>query len=86
MKAFITVTDTFGGEPNYGWVRKKLITFPDNPSDLALIRRAKKAININGVPCYTSIHGAGIDMRPINGANWIAFIDFVDDEETEDNV
>jgi hypothetical protein len=82
MKAFITVTDTFGGEPNYGWVRKKLITFPDNLSDLALIRRAKKAVNINGVPCEISNYGDSIEIRPRHKyCHWVAFID---DFTTED--
>jgi hypothetical protein len=83
MKAFITVTDTFGGEPNYGWVRKKLITFPDNLSDLALIRRAKKAVNINGVPCEVFGYGDSIEIRPRKKtSNWVAFIDeFITEEE-----
>jgi hypothetical protein len=86
MKAFITVTDTFGGEPNYGWVRKKLITFPIGLSDLALIRRAKKAVNISGVPCDTFGYGDCIEIRPRKKtSNWVAFIDeFITEEE--DNV
>jgi hypothetical protein len=85
MKAFITVTDTFGGEPNFGWVRRKLITFPDNLSNLALIRRAKKAININGVPCNTWNCGDSIEITPRHrGSNWIAFIDgFTNEEVTQ---
>jgi hypothetical protein len=82
MKAFITVTDTFGGDPNWAWVRKKLITFPDNLSDLALLRRAKKSVNINGIPCNTFNNGDSIEIRPRNrGANWVAFID---DFQSED--
>ena len=84
MKAFITVTDTFGGEPNFGWVRKKLITFPDNLSDRALIRRAKKAVNISGVPCDTFGYGDSIEIRPRNKkSNWVAFIDDFTTEEEE---
>lgn len=84
MKAFITVTDTFGGEPNFGWVRKKLITFPDNISDRALIRRAKKSVNINGVPCDTVMCGGCIEIRPRNKkSNWVAFIDDFTTEEEE---
>jgi len=42
-------TDTFGGEANYSWVRKKTFAAPANASNSTLLRRAKKALNIDGV-------------------------------------
>ena len=35
-------TDTFGGDANYSWVKRHEEEFPENISDLALMRRAKK--------------------------------------------
>lgn len=44
----VEYTDTFGGEANYAWVRRATITAPENASDSLLIRRAKRAIGIDG--------------------------------------
>ena len=47
----LLLTDTYGGEPNYSWVRRRTITVPENLSDLALIRRVKKEL---GIDCRTN--------------------------------
>ena len=44
----VEVTDTFGGESNYSWVRRHTITAK---SDLAAVRKAKAAEGWSGVRC-----------------------------------
>ena len=49
MKFRIEYTDTFAGEANYSWARRATIEAPAEISDLALMRRAKKALDLSGV-------------------------------------
>ena len=48
MKYYLELTDLFGGEANYSWVRKGTIEAPENVSDSLLIRKAKKAFGLCG--------------------------------------
>lgn len=41
-------TDTFGGEANYSWCRRATFEAPDNATDGLLVRRAKRAVGIDG--------------------------------------
>jgi hypothetical protein len=82
MKAFVTVTDTYGGEPNFGWVRKSLISFPENISDLALVRRAKKKMDWNGLKCRTENYGMNFTLTP-HKICVVMFIDILEDEEAD---
>ena len=71
------VTDTFGGEANYSWVRRG--TAPskegENFSDLAAVRRVKKAIGWKGVRCAMITDGDTITLRP-RGMHQVCFITF----------
>lgn len=49
MQYQVEYTDTFGGEANYCWVDRHEIEIGDNVSDLALVRRAKELVGLNGV-------------------------------------
>ena len=49
MKIRAEFTDTYGGEANYAWVRKARFEVPDNLSDRAIVRRAKKALGLEGI-------------------------------------
>ena len=49
MKVFAEFTDAFGGEANYSWVQRATIEVPDNLSDRAIVRRAKKALGVEGM-------------------------------------
>lgn len=71
----VELTDTFGGEANYSWVRRATITVPDTISDLALVRRAKAAIGLTGCRCRRDDMGDDIALRPV-GTNTIAFISY----------
>lgn len=67
------LTDTFGGEANYAWVRRAEITLPDGASDLAVVRAGKAALGLTGVRCRTSGHGDMLELRPY-GTCTVAFI------------
>jgi hypothetical protein len=71
------VTDTFGGEANYSWVRRGIAPSKEgeNYSDLAAIRRVKKAIGWNGVRCIVENDGDCITLRP-RGMCQVCFITF----------
>jgi len=74
MKSFTCeITDTMGGEANYSWARREIITVPDNASDLTIMRRAKSALGLSGVKCRKSDYGDMIELRPI-GMCQVAFI------------
>ncbi len=71
------LTDTFGGEANYCWVRRETFTVPDNASDLAIVRAGKAALGLTGVRCRTENYGDSFTLRPY-GACVVAFITYLD--------
>jgi hypothetical protein len=70
-------TDTFAGEANYSWVRRATIRGEPGAdfSDLAAVRRAKKAIGLSGVPCRREEQGDTIALYPY-GSHSVLFISF----------
>jgi hypothetical protein len=71
----VTVTDTFGGEANYGWVKRYEFT-PRNPeSQRSVIRQAKALANMTAVKADTYDYGDGYTVKP-RGYNQIIFVDF----------
>ena len=72
MQWDIEVTDTFGGEANYCWVRRETLELPSGLSDRAIVRRAKRAVGLTGVRCETERHGDGFEIRP-RGACVVCF-------------
>lgn len=71
------MTDTYGGEANYSWVKRgKIECKPgEDYSDLAAVRRVKKALDMSGVPCKRESWCDTIVLRPV-GSCTIIFIDF----------
>ena len=71
------ITDTFGGEANYSWVRRGVIRFApgESYSDRAAVRRVKKAIDWNKVPCKRVALGETIALYP-RGICVVCFIEF----------
>ena len=65
MKFNIEITDTFGGEANYSWVRRHSIEAPEKITALALVRRAKRKAEWNGIRCKVSRCGDTIEIRPV---------------------
>jgi hypothetical protein len=49
MKFQAELTDIFGGEANYSWVRRAEFSLPDNASDLAVVLRAKAELGLPGL-------------------------------------
>jgi len=75
MKIKVEVTDTFGGEANYGWVRRHELEVMDALSKHSLVRRVKKAIGWTGMRCLTVDYGDTVELRPY-GQCQVAFITF----------
>ena len=71
------VTDTYGGESNYSWVKRGTVASRpgENYSDLAAVRRVKKAIGWNGLRCIKSGDGDNITLHPV-GICQVCFINF----------
>jgi hypothetical protein len=75
MKVNVEVTDTFGHEANYSWVRRYSFDCLDLMSHYAIVRRAKREIGWSGQRCSTVDYGDTIELRPY-GACQVAFITF----------
>ena len=91
MTYTIEITDTFGGEANYCWVKRHSFTMPelthygyDGSQGYAkaakaqrrqIIRKAKALAGWTGWRCEVSDMGDTIEIRP-RGANMVAFVDW----------
>ena len=73
MKYHYEMTDTFGGEANYSWARRGELELPEGASDLMLVRRVKKALGLENVPCKREECGDQIALYPI-GSCTVVFI------------
>jgi len=94
LKYQVEYTDTFGGEPNYAWVRRATITMPelthygyDGSSGYAranrafqreLMRRAKAAVGLTGIRGETHRYGDTLEFRP-RGMATVLFVTCADD-------
>ena len=58
------MTDTFGGEANYSWVRRGTTLIPSGASRLAVVRRVKRELGISGIRCRVSDLGDTLELRP----------------------
>jgi hypothetical protein len=67
------LTDTFGGEANYSWVRRETFQVPAGATDRSIVLAAKRVLGLTGCRCQTSHHGDMIELRP-NGSCTVAFI------------
>ena len=64
MKFRAELTDTFAGEANYSWVRRFEFVAPAEISGTALMRRAKKALDLSGVRGRRESWGETLIFRP----------------------
>ena len=69
----IELTDTFGGESNYSWVRRFRLEHKPGESSRALMRRVKKTLGWSGIRCTVANYGYLIDIRPTDAA-LVAFV------------
>lgn len=75
MKVNAEVTDTFGHEANYSWVRRYELDLPDALSNYATVRRVKHEIGWTGKRCHTTRYSDTIELRPY-GECVVCFITF----------
>ena len=89
----IELTDTFGGEANYCWVRRDAVTMPelthygyDGGTNYAkankvfqreLMRKAKAAVGLTGIKGRTESYGDMLEFRPY-GLLQVMFITYRD--------
>ena len=69
----IELTDTFGGEANYSWVRREDVEVRKD-TRLAIVRAAKAWAGWQGVRCQVSDYGDQIEIRPA-GMCQVMFVD-----------
>lgn len=79
MKVNIELTDTFGGEANYSWVKRETYEFDKQPSRYKLIRLAKKFAGLTGMFCEVEDYCDSYTIRPMY-ANAPCIICFVNIE------
>jgi hypothetical protein len=85
----IEVTDTFGGEANYSWVRRLRMESREGESNRSIVRRAKALEGWNGMRCETENYGDSFTLRPVGRSApcWVMFINWDDspasDEESD---
>lgn len=86
--AFCEITDTFGGETNYSWVRRAEVSIV-GAGNRAVVRRAKKALGVSGERTITHDFGDSIQLDFV-GQCKRAFITFAShedyDKEDEENL
>lgn len=73
----IEVTDTFGGEANYSWVRRFPLSVADGATRPQIIRAAKASIGWTGHRCEVEEYGEDYIIRP-RGICQIAFVTWDD--------
>jgi hypothetical protein len=60
----VEVTDTYGGEANYAWVRRYAFRAPKKASDREIMRRAKALAGYTGVKGRSDDFGDALEFRP----------------------
>lgn len=82
----IELTDTFGEEANYCWVRRATVSggadmygdkWTRKREQALVMRRAKAAVGLNGVKGVTSSYGDQYEFRPYGMAQ-VMFVTWVD--------
>lgn len=76
MKLNIEVTDTFGGEANYSWVRRFTAELPDNATQRQIVRKAKHMADwCVGAKHQVNNYGDILEIRPY-GVCQVMFVTF----------
>lgn len=65
MKIAYTLTDSFGGEANYGWAVREEEEHPDGLTDLQLVRRVKRWAGWTGRRCRVERYDTEFRITPI---------------------
>jgi hypothetical protein len=69
----VELTDTFGGEANYSWVRRDQLDLAADATDRQIVTAAKAALGLTGTRCRRFDHGEGFELRPC-GSCTVAFV------------
>lgn len=75
IKMQFELTDTFGGESNYSWVRRHEVEVPSDISRRSAVTMAKKWAGWTGFRCDTWDFGDLYDIRP-HGICQVLFVTF----------
>ena len=75
MKCVVTHTDTFGGEANYGWVKRHEFVVDRDASQKKITHRAKALVGMTGVKADTDDYDVGLTIKP-RGYHQVIFVDF----------
>lgn len=78
----LEITDTFGGEANYSWVRRHTFDKPATASRRSIVRRAKALAGWTNVPCIVDDYGDLISIKP-RGVCMVAHVYWFEGEEQE---
>jgi hypothetical protein len=79
------LTDTYGGQANYAWVRRLYFETAENMSDIAVIRKAKKLLDISKIRHKKQNWSDAADTIQLDlvGMNMVAFIYITETEVTQ---
>lgn len=61
----VEVTDTFGGEANYSWVRRYELPQTKERTTRQIVREAKALASWTGLKCRTTNYVDMIELRPV---------------------
>lgn len=75
MKVVVTHTDTFGGEPNYGWVKRHEFIIDRSASQRNITRKVKALAGMTGVKADTFDYDTGLTIKP-RGYHQVILVDF----------
>jgi hypothetical protein len=67
------LTDTFGGEANYGWVNRAEFELPAQATARQVVTAGKAALGLTGTRCRTTDLGEAFELRP-TGSCTVAFL------------
>jgi hypothetical protein len=76
ISVYWELTDTFGDQPNYAWVRRGTTQLKNNASKLAVMRAVKRDLGLSGVRCQVFEYGDIIELKPY-GACIVASFRFI---------
>jgi len=66
IKVNFEVTDTFGGEANYAWVKRGSKEFKQQPTQLQMVRALKQFAGLQNVRCLKYDYGDMVALYPVN--------------------
>lgn len=72
VKWDVEMTDTFGGEANYSWVKRGTTLVREGASRLSIVRAIKRELGISGTRCRVYDHGDMLELKPY-GTCTVAF-------------